>query len=226
MRRASASGPTTRPRTCAPSHDFTIASCCHGMCEYAPKVPGEFADERDSGDERTGPGLLDASGRPIDPRSTDWAMPRWVIPAIALFWAGYVFTFTFRHVFHRLSSLLVLLLVSLFLALAIEPGVNRLGATRLATGPGHHLDPPGCADRLLDLRRRRRHVGGHAGRRPAVAIGRLHHRHCRLPQRQLRYRDRRAGRHRRSQRPERAGAAVHLVAERQGRPGVADRRRR
>ena len=54
-------------------------------------------------------------------------MPRWVIPAVAVFWAGYVLTFTFRHVFHRLSSLLVLLLVSLFLALAIEPGVNRLG---------------------------------------------------------------------------------------------------
>ncbi len=92
-------------------------------------MPGEFVDERGSGDERTDikPGLLDASGKPIDPRSTDWAMPRWVIPAIAVFWAGYVLTFTFRHVFHRLSTLLVLLLVSLFLALAIEPGVNRLG---------------------------------------------------------------------------------------------------
>ena len=97
--------------------------------EYAPNVPAEFVDERGSGDERDekGQGLLDASGRPIDPRSTDWSMPRWVIPAIVLFWAGYVLTFTFRHVFHRLSSLLVLLLVSLFLALAIELGVNRLG---------------------------------------------------------------------------------------------------
>jgi len=97
--------------------------------EYAPNVPAEFVDERSSGDERDekAQGLLDASGRPIDPRSTGWSMPRWVIPAIVVFWAGYVLTFTFRHVFHRLSSLLVLLLVSLFLALAIEPGVNRLG---------------------------------------------------------------------------------------------------
>jgi predicted PurR-regulated permease PerM len=51
-----------------------------------------------------------------------------VIPAIVVFWVGYLLTFTTRHVFHRLSSLLVLLLVSVFLSLAIEPGVNRLAA--------------------------------------------------------------------------------------------------
>jgi predicted PurR-regulated permease PerM len=43
-----------------------------------------------------------------------------------LFWVGYLLTITGRHVFHRLSSLLVLLLVSVFLSLAIEPGVNKL----------------------------------------------------------------------------------------------------
>ncbi len=53
-------------------------------------------------------------------------MPRWVLPAIVVFWTGYLLTFTARFVFHRLSSLLVLLLVSVFLSLAIEPGVNRL----------------------------------------------------------------------------------------------------
>ena len=51
-----------------------------------------------------------------------------MIPAIVVFWVGYLLTFTTRHVFHRLSSLLVLLLVSVFLSLAIEPGVNRLAA--------------------------------------------------------------------------------------------------
>jgi predicted PurR-regulated permease PerM len=51
-----------------------------------------------------------------------------VVPAIVVFWVGYLLTFTTRHVFHRLSSLLVLLLVSVFLSLAIEPGVNRLAA--------------------------------------------------------------------------------------------------
>jgi predicted PurR-regulated permease PerM len=71
----------------------------------------------------------DDSGRPIERRATDRTLPRWMIPAIVLFWFGYLLTFTSRYVFHRLSSLLVLLLVSVFLSLAIEPGVNKL-ATR------------------------------------------------------------------------------------------------
>ncbi len=70
----------------------------------------------------------DESGRPLERRATDRTLPRWVIPSILLFWLGYLLTFTTRHVFHRLSSLLVLLLVSVFLSLAIEPGVNRLAA--------------------------------------------------------------------------------------------------
>lgn len=50
------------------------------------------------------------------------------MPAIIIFWFVYLLTFAALHVFHRLSGLLVLLLVSVFLALAIEPGVNRLAA--------------------------------------------------------------------------------------------------
>jgi predicted PurR-regulated permease PerM len=65
---------------------------------------------------------------PDDAAVTRRGMPRWVLPTIVLFWLGYILTFTARHVFHRLSSLLVLLLVSVFLSLAIEPGVNRLAA--------------------------------------------------------------------------------------------------
>lgn len=53
-------------------------------------------------------------------------MPRWAIPAIATFWVGFLLTFVARHVFARLSGLLVLLLVSVFLTLAVEPGVNKL----------------------------------------------------------------------------------------------------
>lgn len=71
-------------------------------------------------------GSTDGGGRRFDRRATDRTLPRWVLPAIVLFWAGYLLTFTTRHVFHRLSSLLVLILVSVFLSLAIEPGVNRL----------------------------------------------------------------------------------------------------
>ncbi len=48
------------------------------------------------------------------------------MPAAIVLWAGFLLTFVVRHVFHRLSGLLILLLVSLFLALAIEPGVNKL----------------------------------------------------------------------------------------------------
>jgi predicted PurR-regulated permease PerM len=53
-------------------------------------------------------------------------MPPWVIPAVLAFWAAYLLSLASREVFHRLSGLIVVLLVSVFLALAIEPGVNRL----------------------------------------------------------------------------------------------------
>lgn len=71
-------------------------------------------------------GSTDADGRRFDRRATDRVLPRWVIPAVAVFWIGFLLTSVSRHVFSRLSGLLVLLLVSGFLALAIEPGVNRL----------------------------------------------------------------------------------------------------
>ena len=53
-------------------------------------------------------------------------MPRWVWKAVAIFWFGFVVMTLGRFLVGRLSGLLLLLLVSLFLALAIEPGVNRL----------------------------------------------------------------------------------------------------
>ena len=86
-------------------------------------MPEEFVDEPD---RAAADGSFDASGRPYDRRAIDRTLPRWVVPAIVVFWTGFVLTFAVRHVFRRLSPLLVLLLVSLFLALAIEPGVNRL----------------------------------------------------------------------------------------------------
>jgi len=63
-------------------------------------------------------------------------MPRWVPRAIALFWVGLIATILMRELFHKLSSFLLLLLVSLFLALAIEPGVNRLAARGWRRGSG------------------------------------------------------------------------------------------
>ena len=102
--------------------------------EYHPNVPEEKPPEPDAAPAAgAGTGApagrpVDDSGRPLERRSTDRTLPRWTIPAIVVFWVGYLLTFTTRHVFHRLSSLLVLLLVSVFLSLAIEPGVNRLAA--------------------------------------------------------------------------------------------------
>lgn len=53
-------------------------------------------------------------------------MPRWVPRAIAVFWLAFLATFVLRYTFHRLSNFLILLLVSLFIALALEPAVNKL----------------------------------------------------------------------------------------------------
>lgn len=62
----------------------------------------------------------------MERRATDRTLPRWAVPAIALFWGGFLLTFTIRHVFDRLSGLFVLIALAVFLSLAIEPGVNRL----------------------------------------------------------------------------------------------------
>ena len=55
-------------------------------------------------------------------------LPRWVWKAVAIFWLGYILAIVTRSVWASLSALFILLLVSLFLSLAIEPGVNRLAA--------------------------------------------------------------------------------------------------
>jgi predicted PurR-regulated permease PerM len=102
-----------------------------GRRDYDPKVAEDSAPDVEpaSSDAQQNSSIgssTDASGQRFDRRATDRTLPKWVIPAVAVFWMGFVLTFVLRHVFHRLSSLLVLLLVSGFLALAIEPGVNRL----------------------------------------------------------------------------------------------------
>lgn len=66
----------------------------------------------------------------------DLTMPRWVPRAILLLWVGLIAALVAREMFHRLSSFLLLLLVALFLALAIEPGVNRLAARGWRRGSG------------------------------------------------------------------------------------------
>jgi len=53
-------------------------------------------------------------------------LPRWVLPATAIFWGGFLAAIAVRFFWTKLSDLIVLLFVSVFLSLAIEPGVNRL----------------------------------------------------------------------------------------------------
>ncbi len=65
---------------------------------------------------------LDESGAP----GPSDRMPRWVWRAVAVFWSGALVALVARELFGKLSDLLVILLVSLFLSLAVEPGVNRL----------------------------------------------------------------------------------------------------
>jgi predicted PurR-regulated permease PerM len=75
-----------------------------------------------------------SSDAPVDPgaapvattASTRTGMPRWLPRGIALFWLGLVALVVLRWLLGKTRGLLVLLLISLFLALAVEPGVNLL----------------------------------------------------------------------------------------------------
>jgi predicted PurR-regulated permease PerM len=53
-------------------------------------------------------------------------LPGWVVPAVVVFWAGFLGAIAVRFFWVRLSPLFLLLAISVFLALALEPGVNRL----------------------------------------------------------------------------------------------------
>jgi predicted PurR-regulated permease PerM len=61
----------------------------------------------------------------LEPATSSRVPSSW-IKAIAIFWVGGVLTLLVLYLFERLFSLVLLLLVSLFLSLAVEPGVNYL----------------------------------------------------------------------------------------------------
>ena len=63
-------------------------------------------------------------------------MPKWVPRAIVLFWMMFLAALVARELFHQLSNFLLLVLVSIFLAFAIEPGVNRLAKRGWRRGSG------------------------------------------------------------------------------------------
>jgi predicted PurR-regulated permease PerM len=88
--------------------------------EDAARALGELA--------RSTPGdvTIDPSGPiPISPSGIS-RLPKWVPLGIVLFWLGFLATSVVRHLWLRLETLSLILVVSLFVALAIEPGVNKL----------------------------------------------------------------------------------------------------
>ena len=60
----------------------------------------------------------------VDP--AERRLPRWVVPAVVVFWSGFLGALAVRFVWGKLSGLFVLVAISVFLSLALEPGVNRL----------------------------------------------------------------------------------------------------
>ena len=61
-------------------------------------------------------------------------MPRWVPRAILLFWLGFLGTVLVRELWDRLFGFVILLVIALFVALAIEPGTNRLARRGMKRG--------------------------------------------------------------------------------------------
>jgi predicted PurR-regulated permease PerM len=68
------------------------------------------------------------AGPPDEDEEDERRLPRWVVPAVAVFWLGWLGAMIVRSLWSSLSTFILLLAVSLFLSLAIEPGVNRLAA--------------------------------------------------------------------------------------------------
>ena len=93
-----------------------------------PQPPIDPEDGALDGDGERDP--LDVSGgiRRVlgSDEDTQDRIPMWVIRAIVVFWFGYLLVGITRNLWFRLDGLALLLVISLFLALAIEPGVNRL----------------------------------------------------------------------------------------------------
>ncbi|MET0146335.1 MAG: AI-2E family transporter [Ilumatobacteraceae bacterium] len=69
----------------------------------------------------------------------DRRMPRWVVPAVVVFWTGFLGALSVRFVWSKLSGLFILVAISMFLSLAIEPGVNRLARRGWRRGAGTAL---------------------------------------------------------------------------------------
>ncbi len=92
-----------------------------------PPVPGDTSSGGGAADpDHLAPDETVTTQEPIVSPSGARRMPRWVVPAVIVFWSGFLGAMAVRFFWSKLSSLFILLAISVFLSLAIEPGVNRL----------------------------------------------------------------------------------------------------
>ena len=68
--------------------------------------------------------MSEGTAEPVAPEAK--RVPPWIVRAIVIFWAGLLAVGVLRHVWKQLDGLVLLVVISLFLSFAIEPGVNRL----------------------------------------------------------------------------------------------------
>ena len=146
---------------------------------------------------------------PVDPPGLLGRTPRWVPRAVVLFWLGYLAMVLTRFTLVRLRTLILLLVVSLFLSFAIEPGVNRLVTRGWKRGRATATILLAVLFGCGPVRDGDRHPGRHAGGRPRAELRALRESHRRLPERQLQHQHRCGRRERRDQRSRRRRAALH-----------------
>lgn len=95
-------------------------------------MPDDVNSEADEGSDPADPGIDPVIDPAIDPdivarRPIDGnRVPAWVLRSIVVFWFGFLVVGVLKHLWIRLDGLVLLLVISTFIALAIEPGVNRL----------------------------------------------------------------------------------------------------
>ena len=90
---------------------------------YAPDVSGEPVGDIEP---LPTPAESEPQPEPTPPAVEARRLPPWVVPAVVVFWGGFLVALALRYFWGQLYGLFVLLVVSVFLSLAIEPGVNRL----------------------------------------------------------------------------------------------------
>jgi predicted PurR-regulated permease PerM len=92
-----------------------------------PPVAGDTSSAGGAvGPDHLGPDETVTTAETILGPSGERRMPRWVLPAVVVFWSGFLGAIAVRFFWSKLSGLFILLAISVFLSLAIEPGVNRL----------------------------------------------------------------------------------------------------